>query len=122
MLIVAFGDATGGWGGEPITHFEIGIGSFAENRAQSKVTLQHALVCAGKDDAKTIRARARPFTDGLMQMHEKGELRIFPRTEAAIQVAKKVPIDVRMAGDFQIIKAMNNQSPLHVRDLLRVLG
>ena len=111
LLIVAFGDATGGWGGEPITHFEIGIGSFAETRAQSKVTLQHALVCAGKDDAKTIRARAQPFTDGLMQMHEKGELRIFPRTEASIQVEKKVPIDVRMAGDFQIIKAMNNQSP-----------
>eukprot|EP00965_Chrysotila_dentata_P140788 4654083-Pleurochrysis_carterae.AAC.1 len=44
-------------------------------------------------------------------MVEEKQLRIFPPTEAPIQIAKDVDIDVRFSGDFQIIKAINNMSP-----------
>eukprot|EP00965_Chrysotila_dentata_P122863 4060661-Pleurochrysis_carterae.AAC.1 len=56
-LIVGFGDATGGWCNEPVTHFEIGIGSWAQGRSTSKITLLSAHVCEGKDDALTLRSR-----------------------------------------------------------------
>ena len=110
LMIVGFGDATSGWNGDPITHFELGIGSFGTARAQSKVTLLNSLLCSGKDDAKTIRTKAKPFTDELTRLHGLSELTIFPPTTAAVQLAKKVPITVRFAGDFQIVKALNGMS------------
>lgn len=38
LLMVLTGDATGGWRGEAVTHGELGLGSWAKGKAQSKLT------------------------------------------------------------------------------------
>ena len=109
LLLVGFGDATGGWNSDSVTHFEVAVGSL-KTISQSKVTLLNALLCEGKDDAKTLRTKAQPFTEQLTKLHEEGMINIFPPTDAAVQVAQKVQVRVLFAGDFQIIKAFNNMS------------
>lgn len=39
LVLVLTGDATGGWRGDAVTHGELGIGSWAKGKAQSRLTL-----------------------------------------------------------------------------------
>eukprot|EP00965_Chrysotila_dentata_P014301 474117-Pleurochrysis_carterae.AAC.1 len=66
-----------------------------------------ALICEGKDDAATLRARCWIFCEGMNQMITTPVLRINTSDSRAINVE----IDLRFSGEFQIIKALNCMSP-----------
>ena len=66
MLVAGFGDATGGWRGSSITHFEVGIASWEAKdiKQTSKSALLPAALAEGDDGADNLRLRFEPTMDG----------------------------------------------------------
>ena len=110
LLLMGYGDATGGWRAASVTHFETGIGSWKNGRSASKVTLMPCHLYEGDDHGPNLRARARNVFDGWQKLITAAKLRFFPATDAPIQIVKEVSIAFRFAGDFQIVKSINNMS------------
>jgi hypothetical protein len=105
LLLVLTGDATGGWRGSPVTHGELGIGSFAAGKAQSRLTLLPLFIMEGDDSAKNLRNRARPVADGYNTLKKKGKLTV---TIDGKQITLAVTLVA--AADFQFFKAIMNMS------------
>ena len=66
LLIGGFGDATGGWRGSSITHFELGICSWEDKdiKQGSKSNLLPTALAEGDDGAESLRLRFVPVADG----------------------------------------------------------
>jgi hypothetical protein len=110
LLLLGYGDATGGWRAAAVSHFETGIGSWQNGRSASKVTLMPSHLYEGDDHAPNLRARAKQVFDGWQTIINDGKIRFFPKTSADIQIAKEKTTAFRFSGDFQIIKSINNMS------------
>lgn len=108
--LMGYGDATGGWRAASITHFESGIASWKQGVSVSKHTLLPSHMMEFDDHAANLRKRAKPVFAGWQKIIDSKVLRFFPRTAADVQLAKETRVDFRFAGDFQIIKSINNMS------------
>ena len=108
--LMGYGDATGGWRAASVSHFETGICSWDQGVASSKLTLLPCHMMEKDDHASNLRANAKPVFEGWQQIIKTKTLRFFPRTNADVQLAKVCRTDFRMAGDFQILKSINNMS------------
>lgn len=105
LMITLTGDATGGWRGDAVTHGEIGIGSWAAGKAQSKLTLLPIFLMEGDDSAENLRNRMAKVAASYNAMKKKGSLTV---------TIKDKPICLRtkllVAADFQFFKAQLNMS------------
>ena len=110
LLLMGYGDATGGWRAASVTHYETGIASWAARSSVSKLTLLPSHMHEGDDHAPNLRTHGKIVFDGWQKLINAKALKFFPRTSADLQIAKETSIDFRMAGDFQIIKSVNNMS------------
>ena len=108
--LMGYGDATGGWRAASITHFESGIASWKAGVSVSKHTLLPSHMMEFDDHAPNLRRRGKPVFEGWQSIINSKKLRFFPRTTADIQLAKEISCEFNFAGDFQIIKAINNMS------------
>ena len=108
MLVAAFGDATGGWRGSSITHFELAICSWEDKDIKqcSKSNLLPAALAEGDDGAESLRIRFQSVADGFDALASGVPLDVELSTGRRIQV----PIDFTFCGDFQIHKAILGMS------------
>ena len=107
MLVAGFGDATGGWRGSSITHFELGICSWeAEDIEQgSKCNLLPAALGEGDDGVENLRLRFQHTTDGFDDLASGKPL------DVTLPSGKRqVPIEFTFCGDMQIHKAILGMS------------
>ena len=104
-LFVLTGDATGGWRGDSVTHGEIGIGSFAKGKAQSKLAALPIFLMEGDDSADNLRSRAALVFEQYNALKQKGKLTIVINGET-----KVLPTQYVIAADFQFFKAIMNMS------------
>lgn len=74
LTLVLTGDATGGWRGDAVTHGELGIGSWAKGKAQSRLTLVPLFLFEGDDSAENLRNRASGIATAFNKLHERGRL------------------------------------------------
>ena len=107
MLIAGFGDATGGWRGSSITHFELGICSWEDEDIKqcSKSNLLPAALGEGDDGAENLRTRFQPVADGFDALASGSPLDV-PLPSGR----REVPVDFTFCGDFQIHKAILGMS------------
>ena len=108
MLVAGFGDATGGWRGSSITHFELGICSWEDEDVKqvSKSNLLPAALAEGDDGVENLRLRFQPVADGFDELASGKPLDVELSTGRRVQV----PIDFTFCGDFQIHKAILGMS------------
>ena len=107
LLIAGFGDATGGWRGSSITHFELGIASWENTEVKqcSKSNLLPAALAEGDDGAENLRLRFQSVADGFDDLASGKPLQVdLPSGRL------EVPIDFTFSGDFQIHKAVLGMS------------
>lgn len=105
LMLVLTGDATGGWRGDAITHGELGIGSWAAGKAQSRLTLLPIFLMEGEDSAENLRSRMDKVAAAYNAMKEKGSLTITIDGKPL-----SVKIKLLVAADFQFFKAVLNMS------------
>ena len=111
LLLCAFGDATGGWRGSSITHFELGVGSWdseadAQIKQGSKATLLPVALGEGDDGAENLRLRFEKLTDGFNDLASGAPLKV----NLLSGPPRDVPTEFTFCGDFQIIKAILGMS------------
>ena len=105
LMLVLTGDATGGWRGDAVTHGELGIGSWAKGKAQSKLTLLPLFLMEGDDGAVNLRNRCGEVAKSYNALKKKGSLTV---TIDGRKVT--LPVKLRAAADFQFFKAVMNMS------------
>ena len=107
LLVAGFGDATGGWRGSSITHFELGLCSWENTDVKqcSKSNLLPAALAEGDDGAENLRVRFQPVADGFDSL-ASGK----PLTVELQSGRLEVPMDFTFCGDFQIHKAILGMS------------
>lgn len=105
LLLVLTGDATGGWRGDAVTHGELGIGSWAKGKAQSRLTLLPLFLFEGDDSADNLRNRASSVATAFNKLRDRGWLTVMVNNEE-----KQVPVKLLVAADFQFFKAAMNMS------------
>ena len=110
LLACGFGDATGGWRGSSITHFEAGIGSWeskgdAQIKQGSKATLLPVALGEGDDGAENLRLRFENVAAGFNDLASGAPLKV-----ALPSGTRDVPLEFTFCGDFQIIKAILGMS------------
>ena len=105
LMLVLTGDATGGWRGDAVTHGELGIGSWAKGKAQSKLTLLPLFLMVGDDGAVNLRNRCAKLAEQYNALKKKGSLTV--TTQGRERVLKP---KLRCATDFQFFKATLNMS------------
>ena len=108
LLVAGFGDATGGWRGSSITHFELGLCSWEDKdiKQGSKSNLLPAALAEGDDGADNLRVRFQPVADGFDSLASGRPLAVILPSGRTIDV----PIDFTFCGDFQIHKAILGMS------------
>lgn len=105
LMVILTGDATGGWRGDAVTHGELGIGSWAAGKAQSKLTLLPIFLMEGDDSAENLRSRIAKVAASYNAMKKRGSL--------AININGKpirLQLKLLVAADFQFFKAVLNMS------------
>ena len=105
LMLVLTGDATGGWRGDAVTHGELGIGSWAKGKAQSKLTLLPIFLMEGDDGAANLRNRCGVVATAYNKLKAKGSLTV------TIQ-GREIQLKLKLlaAADFQFFKAIMNMS------------
>ena len=107
LLVAGFGDATGGWRGASITHFETGIASWESKdiKQGSKLNLLPTALGEGGDDADNLRLRFQPVADGYNSLADGTPLEVnLPSGR------RSVPMGFTFCGDLQIHKAILGMS------------
>ena len=107
LLVAGFGDATGGWRGSSITHFELGLCSWESTDVKqcSKSNLLPAALAEGDDGAENLRLRFQPVADGFNDLASGKPLDVeLPSGRRQVQM------DFTFCGDFQIHKAVLGMS------------
>lgn len=88
LMLMLFGDATGGWRGSPITHIEWGIASMQSGLGCSKNALQPCFLGEGKDSTPTLRGMAGEIFRQWDAIAEQGSIDIVDDKGAVIHTVK----------------------------------
>ena len=110
LLLMGYGDATGGFRGAGVSHFEHGVASFASGRPPSKISLLPMCLYEGDDHFANLYAKSSKLFTAWQKLINLGEISFFPKTSAEIQLRKTAKTKFRFSGDFQILKSLNNMS------------
>ena len=112
LLLMGYGDATGGWRVASITHYETGIASWKQGASTSKLTLLPSHMHEDDDHAPNLRSRVASscLMDGRRLSPTRSSRSSRTRPPSCRSPSKEIPVDFRMGGDFQIIKSINNMS------------